>query len=144
MVPMVIRCNFRSKLFSFRPADFLNEFAKPLMILPAGAGFHSTGNVNPVRAHDANGRGHVFNLQASCQNNTVAQRRAASDIPIRGAARTTILARMGGVKQKSKSAGVFVESRKRKFGFDAKRLDDGSRRSAVGNEIGRFVAVKLD
>src|SRR5713226_154801 len=126
MVPMVTRLYFAQTLFALCPADLLNEFAKPLMILFAGAGFHSTGNVNPVRAHDSNGRRHVFNLQAACQNNTVAQRRAAGDIPIRGAARTTILAGVGGVKQKSKSAGVFIESRKRKFGLDAKGLDDGS------------------
>src|SRR5215472_6005855 len=131
-------------LFSLRPADFPNEFTKPVMMLLARAGFHSAGHINPIRAHDANRRRHVFDFQATRQNNTVRERRAPGGIPIRGTARTTILAGVGGVEQESKSAGVFVQGCEGKLGLDAKGLDDGSCGSNAGNEIGRFVTVKLD
>src|SRR6267378_1079705 len=95
-------------LLFFAAADFLNEFAQPPVIFFPGLQFYTAGDVNTVRTNDADRGGHVFNLQAACQNNTVVLRGAPGNIPIRGAARTTILARGSGVKQEGKSVPVFV------------------------------------
>src|SRR5437762_7070328 len=91
------------ELLSLRPSYFLNKLAQQSVILFAGAGFHSAGNINPIRTHDSNRRRYVFHLQAARQNNTAARRSAASNVPIGGAARTTILVGVRGVKQKGKS-----------------------------------------
>jgi len=113
------------------------------MIFFPGLRFYTAGDVNSVRTNDADGRSHVFDLQAASENNTVILCGAPGDVPIRGAARTTILAGIGSVKQESKNVTIFVEGLQGKIRLDAKSFDDWDAASELGDGFGGFVAVKL-
>src|SRR5207253_9448920 len=131
-------------LFSLCAPHCLNEFAHQAPIFLAGTRFDAARDVNPVGAHDANRRRHVLDLQPTRQNDTVLRRRAPRHIPIRGAAATTILAGVHGIKWKRKGQVVLLWRCQPNRGCEAASLAERGHRVHFGRGVRVFVAMALD
>src|SRR5258708_28941051 len=130
-------------LFPFAAADFLNELPEQAVIFFPRFRFYAAGDVNSVGAYNSHCRSYVFDVQAACQYDTATYSGAPGNIPIRGAARTSILACVRVVKQKGKSLGVFIERLQAQIRLDAEGFEDREAAGQFSNGFRGLVAMKL-
>src|ERR1700688_2006819 len=122
---------------------FVDEFFKPRVIFLAVLGSQAAGDIDPVRANDANRFRDVFDFESARKNYAMSSGRATGEIPVGGLPGAAILAYASAIQKKSQDAGKLIEQAHRKTGIDAKCLDDRKRSGDARDDVGSFVAVEL-
>ena len=124
--------------------DFGEEGAEFAGIFFAGAGFDAAGYIHGVGAGGDNGFSDIFRREAAGENDAMRFCSSPGYGPIEGLAGAAELIAHRGVEEKRGRSAEPTKLRHRKAWADAEGLEHWQIILAVGDLLGRFVAVQLD
>ncbi len=124
-------------------SDFVEEGTEFGRILAAGACLDAAGDIDSVRAYDANRFGDIFGREAAGKDDPVGLRDETGEVPVRKSASAAKLPGLRGVDEQARSGTVLRVSRRGGSLPDAQRLQNLDVFGDLVNSFRRFVAMKL-
>src|SRR4029077_4989352 len=111
---ILFRCSELLHELLLGAAHFVDKFLESRVIFLARLGFQAAGDIDPVRADDANRFRDVFDFETAREDYAMSGGRAAGEVPVSGLPGAAILAYARAIEKKCQDAGKSIEQAHRK------------------------------